>query len=275
MQYEIPSRSFNITEEHNPIEVINKLTNGFSNISKNTEQDILSRICNRKKPTIFGKFKAPSKPIADKINGKDGYFLEKTMHDSNIDLIWYDDIKSEYLFWGSSIYKVSDAMSRIRYRIIKHKPEPAPAEQEQEPAEQESAQQESAQQEPAEQEPAEQEQAPAEQEQEPAEQEQEPSIAGTPPPRDEKPYTQQIFRSIGERHGDTDHITDAEIEYIAIIRDVFKDDSYSKKLFELMDKGDICKRGFIRQHDLYTDSLFKNKYGLMEKLLANLQNIKN
>ena len=255
MQYEIPSRSFNITEEHNPIEVINKLTNGFSNISKNTEKDILSRICNRKKPTIFGKFKAPSKPIADKINGKGKYFLKKTMHDSNIDLIWYDDIKSEYLFWGSSIYKVSDAMSRIRYRIIKHKPEAAPAQQEPAP------------------EPAEKQEPTAAEQQEQATQE--PSIAGTPPPRDEEPYTQKIFRSIGERHGDTDYISDYEIEYIAIIRDVFKGDSFSEKLFDLMDKGALCKRSFIRQHDLYADSLLKKNFSLMEKFLANLQNIKN
>lgn len=251
MQYEIPSRSFNIKEEPNPIELIFNLTNGFSSVSKNTEIDILSRIYNRKKSTIFGKFKAPSKPIADKINGKGKYFLKKTMHDSNIDLIWYDDIKSEYLFWGSSIYKVSDAMSRIRYRILKHKPQ-------QEPANQEPA--------PAQQEPTQQEPAPAQPE---------PSIAGTPPPRDEEPYTQQIFRSIGERHGDTDYISDYEIEYIAIIRDVFKSDSFSKKLFELMDKGALCKRSFIRQHDLYADSLFKKNYGLMDKFLANLQNIKN
>jgi hypothetical protein len=244
MQYEIPSRSFNIKEEPNPIELIFNLTNGFSSVSKNTEIDILSRIYNRKKPTIFGKFKAPSKPIADKINGTGKYFLKKTMHDSNIDLIWYDDIKSEYLFWGSSIYKVSDAMSRIRYRIIRHKP----AQQEQQEPQQE-------QQEP---------------QQDPA-----PSIASTPPPRDEEPYTQQIFRSIGERHGDTDYISDYEIEYIAIIRDVFKGDSFSKKLFELMDKGALCKRSFIRQHDLYADSLFKKNYGLMDKFLANLQNIKN
>jgi len=231
MQYEIPSRSFNIKEERNPIEVIYKLTHGFSSISKHTERFILSRICNRNKPTIFGKFNAPSKSIAEQINGTGGYFLKKTTRDSNVDLIWYDDIKSEYLFWGSSIYKVSDAMSRIRYRIIKHK-SAAPAETAAAAEQQEQAKQE-------------------------------PSIADTPPPRDEEPYTQQIFRSIGERHGDTDYISDYEIEYIAIIRDVFKGDSFSKKLFDLMDKGALCKRSFIRQHDLYADSLFKKNLGSM------------
>ena len=108
-------------------------------------------------------------------------------------------------------------MSRIRYRIIKHKP-----------VEQELA----------------------------AAAVQAPSIADTPPPRDEEQYTQKIFHLIGERHGDTDHITDAEMEYIAIIRNVFKGNSYSKKLFELMDKGELCKPDFIRHHDLYADSIF-------------------
>jgi hypothetical protein len=126
MQYEIPSRSFNIKEERNPIEVIYRLTRGFNSISHNTERDILSRICNRKKPTKLGRFTAPHKQIAKKINGTGGYFLKKTTYETNIDLIWYDDRKSEYLFWGSNTYNISNAMSRIRYRILKHIPAPAP-----------------------------------------------------------------------------------------------------------------------------------------------------
>jgi hypothetical protein len=120
MAYEIPNSLFNIIEAYSPIENIYLLTNEFNNISQKTERDLLRRLCHRKKPTIFGSFKAPVKAIAYKVNGERGYFLQKTTDETDVDLIWYDDKNEEYLFWGSSKYKVSDAMKHIRSRIIKY-----------------------------------------------------------------------------------------------------------------------------------------------------------
>jgi hypothetical protein len=281
MQYEIPSRCFDIVEAHSPIETIYRLTHGFNSISKNTEQNILKRICYRKNSTIFGKFKAPSKHIADKINGEGGFFLKKTTDKSNTDLIWYDAKNEEYLFWGSSVYKVADAMSRIRSRIIKyvHGLNTGNA---------------------------------------PTKSFTRNTLASTPPPRDEynsdsifeEPIQQKIFRSIGERHvydededeaedevevedkdedeaevedeveaEDEDEaeeeLTDAEIEYIAIVRESFKDDEYSNVLFDRMDNGYLSKSSFILEHERYAASLCERKMHMFEKFYAISSNIKN
>ena len=287
MEYQIPTRSFNIVEARSPIEEIYRLTKGFNSISKNTERYILSRICNRKKPTLFGKYNAPHKPIADKINGNGGYFLKKTTQEAQVDFIWHDIKNSEYLFWGSNVYKVSDAMNRIRIRIMKNvnidKLDPIPTMQPDNKQNYNFTRE---------------------------------TIANTPPPKEdyhaedyhaedyhaedyheedyekeiyvkdsinhrtnEEPLQLKIFRSIGERHVmDNDaetnaDISDADIEYIAIVRESFKDDDYSKVLFDNMDNGTLSKSDFILQHEIYSSRLFEDKFRLIEKFYA-LANIK-
>jgi hypothetical protein len=101
------------------------------------------------------------------------------------------------------------------------------------------------------------------------------SLADSPPPREEQPFQQQIFRSIGERHVLEEDISDADVEFIAIVRESFKDDEYSNKLFELMDNGSLSKSDFILQHEVYASSLCEKKMRFLEKLYAISSNIKN
>ena len=101
------------------------------------------------------------------------------------------------------------------------------------------------------------------------------SIADSPPPREEEPFQQQIFRSIGERHVLEEELSDADVEYIAIVRESFKEDEYTNKLFELMDNGSLSKSDFILQHEVYASSLCKKKMHFLEKLYAISSNIKN
>ena len=101
------------------------------------------------------------------------------------------------------------------------------------------------------------------------------SLADSPPPREEQSFQQQIFRSIGERHVLEVEISDADVEYIAIVRESFEGDEYSKKLFELMDNGSLSKSAFILQHEVYASSLCKKKMHFLEKLYAISSIIKN
>jgi hypothetical protein len=242
MQYEIPSPSFDIGEAHKPIEEIYRLTNQFNTISNDTKQNILNRICSRQKNTIYGTFKAPSKPIADKINGTDGYFLKKTSEAADVDFIWYDDKNADYIFWGPSVYKVTDAMKRVRSEIIKYvKPIDAYAK-------------------------------PIDAYAKPIDAYAEPNINTSDPD-----YTNQ-FQSIKQSIFsviDEEDISDADIEYIAIVRESFEDDEYSNLLFERMDNGILSKSEFIRIHERYTNSLCSKHFSLVEKLYAIASNKKN
>ena len=107
------------------------------------------------------------------------------------------------------------------------------------------------------------------------------SIADSPPPREEEPFQQQIFRSLGEDWSNNRHVleeeklSDADVEYIAIVRESFKEDEYSNKLFELMDNGSLSKSDFILQHEVYASSLCEKKMRFLEKLYAISSNIKN
>ena len=102
------------------------------------------------------------------------------------------------------------------------------------------------------------------------------SIADSPPPREEEPFQQRIFRSIGERHVlEEEKLSDADVEYIAIVRESFKDDEYSNKLFELMDNGSLSKSDFILQHEVYASYLCEKKMHFLEKFYAISSNIKN
>jgi hypothetical protein len=103
------------------------------------------------------------------------------------------------------------------------------------------------------------------------------SIADSPPPREEEPFQQQIFRSFGESHAldEEEDISDADVEYIAIVRESFKDDEYSNKLFARMDNGTLSKSDFILQHERYASSLCEKKMHLLEKMYAISSNIKN
>ena len=112
------------------------------------------------------------------------------------------------------------------------------------------------------------------------------SIADSPPPREHydntteepEPFQHTITRSFGERYvldEEEDKLSDADVEYIAIVRESFEGDEYSNKLFELMDNGTLSKSAFILQHTFYASSLCEKKMQFLEKMYAISSNIKN
>jgi hypothetical protein len=119
-QYEIPSKPYSLNNTKNPIEQIYQVTNEFNSISKEMERQLLKRLSSRTQDVVVGTFNAPNKYISSQVNGNGGFFLKKTTTESDVYLIWYDMKDATYVFWGPTVYKVCDAMNRIRIRIIKY-----------------------------------------------------------------------------------------------------------------------------------------------------------
>jgi hypothetical protein len=122
MEYHVPSEWFHIRETNNPLDEIRSVTNNLINLPK--EYKDLKYLLDgslRKVSCYYGQMDAPSNlAIIKKVNGKRGFFLKKTIHETVIYFIWWDKVNSAYLFWGSCKMPVIDAMNRIRYRILKY-----------------------------------------------------------------------------------------------------------------------------------------------------------
>ena len=120
--YRVPEKSdYYYDNTSNPIEEICKYTDNLEKISPEIRYQMLAAICRQKSSSVYGDFDAPpSKQIIAQINGQGGYFLKKTIEAANIYLIWYNDAKGRYMFWGPSERTVRDAMNRIRGRIVKY-----------------------------------------------------------------------------------------------------------------------------------------------------------
>jgi hypothetical protein len=90
---------------------------------------MLTAICRQKSSSVYGDYAAPpNKQIVDQINGQGGYFLKMTAEAAGIYLIWYQQAKGRYMFWGPTERSVRDGMNRLRGRIVKyvvHLDEPA------------------------------------------------------------------------------------------------------------------------------------------------------
>ena len=122
MEYHVPSEWFHIRETDNPLDEIRSVTNNLKNLPK--EYKDLKYLLDgnlRNVSCYYGQMDAPSNlAIIKKVNGKRGFFLKKTIHETVIYFIWWDKVNSAYLFWGSCKTPVIDAMNRIRYRILKY-----------------------------------------------------------------------------------------------------------------------------------------------------------
>lgn len=78
-----------------------------------------------KKYKTFGYIPAPpgsmnnNEEIIKQIIGKDGCYFKKTTENCNIDFIYYNQKEELFMFWGQSVYTVTNAMKIIRSRICR------------------------------------------------------------------------------------------------------------------------------------------------------------
>jgi hypothetical protein len=116
----IPSKPYYLRETYAPLEEICEVTNNLSYVPAyfvNLHDDLALR----RRVSQFGQFFAPSNyAVLNKVNGKYGFFLKKTIKETGIDFIWHDKEREQYLFWSPTKLRLIDAMNRIRSRIIKY-----------------------------------------------------------------------------------------------------------------------------------------------------------
>ena len=68
----------------------------------------------------FGYIPAPpDSNITRRVIGKNGYYFKMTTTLTEVNFIWHNRVRNVFLFWGSSSFKVINAMNRIRWRIHK------------------------------------------------------------------------------------------------------------------------------------------------------------
>lgn len=118
--YIVPTKPYYLRAVRDAIDEISFVTQDFQLLPPyfNNLEDQLS---GRQRVTMYGQFDAPTdKNIIKKINGKNGFFLKKTIKEADIDLIWWNEVTNHYLFWGTTKGRVIDAMNRIRSRIVKY-----------------------------------------------------------------------------------------------------------------------------------------------------------
>ena len=130
MSYRVPEKNdYYYDDSPNPIEEICKYTDNLENIPPEIRYRMLTAICRQKSSSVYGDYAAPpNKQIVDQINGQGGYFLKMTAEAAGIYLVWYQQAKGRYMFWGPTERSVRDAMNRLRGRIVKyvvHLDEPA------------------------------------------------------------------------------------------------------------------------------------------------------
>lgn len=75
---------------------------------------------NPNKTWTFGYIPAPpNSDITRCVIGKNGYYFKMTTTLSEVGFIWHNRSTNNFLFWGTSIYRVVKAMNSIRWRIHK------------------------------------------------------------------------------------------------------------------------------------------------------------
>lgn len=120
--YRVPEKNdYYYDDSPNPIEEICKYTDNLENIPSEIRYRMLTAICRQKSSSVYGDYAAPpNKQIVDQINGQGGYFLKMTAEAAGIYLIWYQQAKGRYMFWGPTERSVRDGMNRLRGRIVKY-----------------------------------------------------------------------------------------------------------------------------------------------------------
>ena len=119
-QMKLPPQWFDLSHGV-PVEVmahISCLTDGFTVLDANFTAWLFERVYSRPF-TTFGYMPAPpNADIAKQVIGKDGYYFKLTQTNANVDFIWHDRVKNNFLFWGERA-NVIQAMKIVRSRIIK------------------------------------------------------------------------------------------------------------------------------------------------------------
>ncbi len=122
--YEVPSKeSYFFDRSNQPMAEICEETNYFQQLPDEIKFRMFRFICEQSHegPSVYGEYDAPpNRETTDSINGKGGYFLQKTTEAADIYLIWHNHQKNIYKFWGPTERAVRDAMNRIRGRIVKY-----------------------------------------------------------------------------------------------------------------------------------------------------------
>jgi hypothetical protein len=119
-EFYVPHKPYYLRETTNALKEICSVTDNLQNIPDQFKMLEFQLQLPYKANMIYGQFDGPSNiAVIKKVNGDGGFFLKKTIHQTVIDFIWFQEENCQYLFWGSSKERVIDAMNRIRSRIIK------------------------------------------------------------------------------------------------------------------------------------------------------------
>jgi hypothetical protein len=115
--YILPFKPYHLRKTTNALDEIRFVTNDLQNLPSYFAS-LEYELSGRQRFTMYGQFDAPTdKKIIQKINGKNGFFLKKTIREADIDLIWWNEVTNHYLFWGTTKGRIIDAMNRLRSRI--------------------------------------------------------------------------------------------------------------------------------------------------------------
>lgn len=116
----IPSKPYYLRKTITPLDEVCSVTDNFKNVPADFV-DLYDDLALRRRDSYYGQFDAPVEhSVLNKVHGKSGFFLKKTIKETGIDFIWHDKKNGLYLFWGSTKLRLIDAMNHIRSRIIKY-----------------------------------------------------------------------------------------------------------------------------------------------------------
>ena len=116
----IPSKPYYLRKTITPLDEVCSVTDNFKNVPADFV-DLYDDLALRRRVSYYGQFDAPVEhSVLNKVHGKSGFFLKKTIKETGIDFIWHDKKNGLYLFWGSTKLRLIDAMNHIRSRIIKY-----------------------------------------------------------------------------------------------------------------------------------------------------------
>jgi hypothetical protein len=118
-EFHVPHKPYYLRKTAHALDEIRSVTNNLQHVPDQFKRLDFQLRLPYKANMIYGQFDAPANiAVVDEVNGLDGFFLKKTIHETVVDFIWFQKEHCQYLFWGSSKERVVDAMNRIRDRII-------------------------------------------------------------------------------------------------------------------------------------------------------------
>ena len=118
-EFHVPHKPYYLRKTTYALEEIRSITNNLQNVPEPFKRLDFQLRLPYKVNMVYGQFDAPANiAVVKKVNGVDGFFLKKVIHETVIDFIWFHEKNCQYLFWGSSNERVIDAMNQIRNRII-------------------------------------------------------------------------------------------------------------------------------------------------------------